>query len=220
MNESQWLVCDDPGEMMEFLNFSTLNRKKRLFGVAACYRSQHLLEEELFRRALAIYEREVDSDSYFMNDPELGRAAAHMELRLMRSPTDQTTPPLLALEAVSCLTSGNCRRAALQACRALSLSQPDCDHAATIEARIQADYLRDIFGNPFRRVTFDPAWRTEHTVGIATRVYDERNFDAMPILADALEDAGCANADLLNHCREPGVHVRGCWVVDLALAKE
>ena len=66
---------------------------------------------------------------------------------------------------------------------------------------------------------FDPNWRTEHTVGLALRMYDDRDFAAMPILADALEEAGCDSQDILTHCREPGVHVRGCWVVDLVLGK-
>jgi hypothetical protein len=68
-------------------------------------------------------------------------------------------------------------------------------------------------------VTFDPAWRTEHTVGLAEKMYDDRDFAALPILADALEEAGCDRADILSHCREPGAHVRGCWVVDLVLGK-
>ena len=50
-------------------------------------------------------------------------------------------------------------------------------------------------------------------------MYDSRDFSAMPILADALQDAGCGSADVLNHCREPGAHVRGCWVVDLVMGK-
>jgi len=83
----------------------------------------------------------------------------------------------------------------------------------------QLEFLRDIIGNPFRPVTFSPSWRTEHTVGIAAKMYDEREFAAMPILADALQEAECEDADILAHCREPGVHVRGCWVVDLVLGK-
>ena len=66
---------------------------------------------------------------------------------------------------------------------------------------------------------FDPKWRTEHTLGLALLMYDDRNFAAMSILADALEEAGCDTADILTHCREPGVHVRGCWVVDHLLGK-
>ena len=79
--------------------------------------------------------------------------------------------------------------------------------------------LRCIVGNPFWPVAFEPRWRTEHTVGIARKMYDDRDFAAMPILADALEEAGCENSDILTHCREPGEHVRGCWVVDLVLGK-
>ncbi|MCE9561742.1 MAG: hypothetical protein K8U57_06765 [Planctomycetes bacterium] len=73
---------------------------------------------------------------------------------------------------------------------------------------------------PFRPVSFDPVWRTSDVVAIATGIYDCRDFSAMPILADALQEAGCDNDDVLNHCRDAnGVHVRGCWVADLILGK-
>ena len=80
--------------------------------------------------------------------------------------------------------------------------------------------VRDIFGNPFRPVTFVHAWLTSDAVSLARQMYDTREFSAMPILADALQDAGCDNPDVLNHCRGDGLHVRGCWVVDLVLGKE
>lgn len=79
--------------------------------------------------------------------------------------------------------------------------------------------MRDIFGNPFRSVTLDPAWRTDNAVLLALQMYGSRDFSAMPILADALQDAGCNNDDILAHCRGEGPHVRGCWVVDLVLGK-
>jgi hypothetical protein len=79
--------------------------------------------------------------------------------------------------------------------------------------------LHDIFGNPFRPVAFDPAWRTDTAVALARQMYESRDFGAMPILADALQDAGCDSADVLDHCRGLGPHVRGCWVVDLVLGK-
>jgi hypothetical protein len=83
-----------------------------------------------------------------------------------------------------------------------------------------AELIREIFGNPFRPVSFDPEWRTSTAVAIAKGMYDTRDFSAIPILADALQDAGCDNEDVLNHCRAAdGVHVRGCWVVDLVLGK-
>jgi hypothetical protein len=86
--------------------------------------------------------------------------------------------------------------------------------------RKQAGFLRDIFGNPFRPVAIDPVWRTSAVSAVANAIYEERCFTDMPILADALEEASCTNADILAHCRSGGEHVRGCWVVDLVLHKE
>jgi len=91
---------------------------------------------------------------------------------------------------------------------------------AETERLEQVHLARDIFGNPFRPLAFDPAWRTSDATGIAAKMYESRNFSAMPILADALEEAGCDSVDILLHCREPGTHVRGCWVVDLVLDKK
>jgi hypothetical protein len=81
-------------------------------------------------------------------------------------------------------------------------------------------WLRDIFGNPFRPASIDPAWQTSTVVSLAQAIYDDRAFDRMPALADALEDGGCDNQGILGHCRSGSQHVRGCWVVDLVLAKE
>jgi hypothetical protein len=80
-------------------------------------------------------------------------------------------------------------------------------------------FLRDIFGNPFRPVTFDPSWRSEPAVALAHTAYDTRNFTLLPILADALEEAGCDHPDVLTHCRGDGPHVRGCWVLDGVLGR-
>ena len=80
--------------------------------------------------------------------------------------------------------------------------------------------IRDIFGNPFRPVAFDRGWRTDDVLGLARGVYEDRAFDRLPILADALQDAGCDSEDILGHCRFDSPHVRGCWVVDLVLGKE
>jgi hypothetical protein len=83
--------------------------------------------------------------------------------------------------------------------------------------------LRCVAGNPFRPVALDSAWL--HWDGgtvrkIAQGIYDDRAFDRLPVLADALEETGCADRDLLDHCRSGGEHVRGCWAVDLLLGKE
>ncbi len=92
--------------------------------------------------------------------------------------------------------------------------------AGRAEEAAQAVLTRDIVGNPFRPATFSPEWRTDTATAIARQMYESRDFGAMPILADALQDAGCDSADILDHCRGDGPHVRGCWVVDLVLGKE
>jgi hypothetical protein len=92
---------------------------------------------------------------------------------------------------------------------------PLADDALAIQAR----FLRDIFGNPFRTVAIDPSWLTSTVVSLAEGIYTDRAFDRLTILADALQDAGCDDPDILDHCRGPGPHVRGCWVVDLVLGK-
>lgn len=88
------------------------------------------------------------------------------------------------------------------------------------ELATQADLFRDIFGNPFRSVEFRLEWFTSDVLLLARGIYADRAFDRMPILADALQDAGCDDDDILNHCREAREHVRGCWVVDLLLGKK
>jgi hypothetical protein len=95
-------------------------------------------------------------------------------------------------------------------------------HSPRNEAfEVQRAIFHDIFGNPLRPVTFSPEWRTDTALSLARTMYDGRDFSAMPILADALQDAGCDNDDILAHCRDPkATHVRGCWVVDLVLGKQ
>jgi hypothetical protein len=77
-----------------------------------------------------------------------------------------------------------------------------------------AGWLREVFGNPFAPAPFDPAWRTATVSALAEGVYADRAFDRLPVLADALEEAGCSDAELLHHCRERGRHDRGCWALD------
>ncbi len=87
-------------------------------------------------------------------------------------------------------------------------------------AEVGSQVLKDIFGNPFRPTILVPVWVNTMVLNLAQDIFDGRIFDCLPLLADSLEDAGCTNADIMNHCRSPGPHVRGCWVVDAVLGKE
>ncbi len=87
------------------------------------------------------------------------------------------------------------------------------------ERKVQTSLVHDLFGNPFRPVTIDHRWLTSTVVDLASAIYDEKALDRMPILADALMDAGCDNDEIISHCRGSGPHVRGCCVVDSILGK-
>jgi hypothetical protein len=93
----------------------------------------------------------------------------------------------------------------------------------TAERKAQATFLRDLLGNPFRPTAIDPGvlfWSNGTVVRLAQAIHEDRRFEDLPILADALEEAGCQDGDILHHCRQPGEHVRGCWTLDLLLGKE
>lgn len=106
----------------------------------------------------------------------------------------------------------------------MQTGQKEKDRITRKAERLRHTHLfRDIFGNPFRFVVVDPAWLAwnKQTIpSIAQGIYDEHAFDRMPILGDALEEAGCNNADILNHCHGSEPHARGCWVVDMILGKK
>ncbi len=128
-------------------------------------------------------------------------------------------------------TAANCHREAAVAVAAVRLAEglppgssaprnPWRDlHPGREDLAVHAALLRDVVGNPFRPVILDPAWLTPSVGALAAAIDAERAFDQLPILADALEEAGCTDEDVLDHCRRPGVHALGCWVVDLLLKK-
>jgi hypothetical protein len=88
------------------------------------------------------------------------------------------------------------------------------------ELRMHAGLLRDVVGSPFRQVALEGAWLTPSVVALARSIYEKGDFGGLPILADALEEAGCSRSAILLHCRQEGPHIRGCWAVDLILARK
>ena len=120
----------------------------------------------------------------------------------------------LTLKAVGALraTEGGAWASVAAATAVLSVTVPILQGSAP--------YLHDIFGNPFRPITIDPRWQTSTVVDLANAIYQEKAFERMPILADALAEGGCDHEEIIHHCRGNGPHVRGCWVVDLLLGKE
>ena len=209
MTEAEWLACDDPEKSLGWLVLEKASlRKLRLFSVACGRHVWASLSDSRSRNAIEVAERFADG------------LATPNELSLAHDAAS-------ALNGDLCGTDdGVCTAAAIASADVCTEVHPvtNCASAAVpgpsiVERSSQADFVREIFGNPFRRVAFDPAWNTVTATSLAQAIYDDRAFDRLPILADALEDAGCTNRDILDHCRLPGEHVRGCWVVDLVLGK-
>jgi hypothetical protein len=244
MTEEEWLACEDLWTMLNKLGSKLSERKSRLFAVACCRRAWHLIPVEESRQCVEAAERFADGlvsqaelsaaidsscracDSEWRGRSQLGRRWGVIEQEVVnavgrvhrtegggRNGTYLAVQRTLAIEQVlmgSQHGDGDGYRVSRSQLGALERE----------EEIQQASLLREIFGNPFRPVAFSPEWCTDTAVALARTMYDSRDFGAMPILADALQDAGCDDEDILSHCRDPKqVHVRGCWVVDLVLGK-
>jgi hypothetical protein len=234
MTEADWLACTDPGPMLEHLRAKASDRKLRLFACACCRRTWGLLQAE-GRRAVEAAEGHADglvaADQMRQAGTEARRPVGDFyEAANLGGHGVVLTGGLAAAEAAACCTAPaalSCERAARFA--ALAFGQPAegiIPLGSPAEGVAQCRLLRDIFANPFRPVTPSAAWQTPQVVALAQAAYDQRELPAGPldparlaVLADALEEAGCADAGLLGHLRGPGPHVRGCWAVDLLLGK-
>src|SRR5262249_6257170 len=177
--------------MLKLRRGQASDRKRRLFGVACSRRVWGLLDP-LARAAVEVAERFAD-----------GQAGAE-ELRAARLAC-QAAGAGAAWYAAASRPAVAARNAALSAQAA----------SAPAERAAQAAALDELFGNPLRAAGVAPAWQTPAVVALARGIYEERAFGRMPLLAGALAEAGCADEEVLAHCRVPGGHIRGCWVLDL-----
>jgi hypothetical protein len=211
MTEEEWLVCNDP-EVMLRLGW-TPARKRRLFAVACCARIANVMTES--------GQKAVEAAEAFADGAIDARELAQIRLRVGYPNAARRDHAANAARAASAQVELlGALDAASQAVRACVTSPAEQDSQHSAERAAQTALIRDIFGNPFRPIAFSPEWRTDTVVALASQMYESRDFGAMPILADALQDAGCDSEDILTHCRDPRqVHVRGCWVVDLVLEK-
>jgi hypothetical protein len=252
MNEAEWLACAEPSRLLASLFARTQADKPaagderfRRFAIACCRRVAEVLE---FGDTYALDCLEIYATSRLheaiLKARRFNRSAANDASRVLStvSRTDGVTrlraqARSLATSAVWTCTKSKATRAAMAYCEAAAAMATIKVMRAPIpeshrcnewlapyaaELAMQASFLRDIFGNPFRPVTLSPARQPPQVVALAQAAYDNRHLPAgtleparLAVLADALEDAGCDNAELLGHLRGPGPHVRGCWVVDL-----
>jgi hypothetical protein len=225
---------------VERLRVNPGRRKARHFAAACCRRVEHLFRFPQLAGLLAMVEEYAEGrigleellvatrkvkaevgdevaepsqlDWLLRRAHRLGLASEYEMLRT--TPADRLAHAacLLAADGDSANAVDCWQRTAEAAANAAAAANAGADLAA--ELAFQADLLRDLFGNPFIPAAFDPHWRTSAVLDLAASVHESGDYAAMPILADALQEAGCEDAEVLGHCRAAPVHARGCWVVD------
>lgn len=243
MTEGEWWASDQLGPMLRYLDYRYVARKPegrrrlRLFACACCRTAWDQLVDERSRRAVEVAERFALGKA---RRAELSAAGEEASAAVAGHTTsDAPTRNQLRLQwlAVTAAAGVTQTRYALAATEAVArqvielratlrgnisaVGRPS-DDLLREEERDIAAIAREVFGNPFHPTRCEPGWVTSGggvVSKLARAVWDERTFDRLPILADALEDAGCTDPRILEHCRAGGTHVRGCWVIDLILGK-
>jgi hypothetical protein len=242
MTEADWNSCTDPQAMLEWLRHQrrASDRKLRLFAVGCCRRIWHLLTDPRSRRAVEVMERaadgEVDEEDLYLvvtGAETVADAAvtssATVEQEAGVSAAFAALNATIAARKAAAYSSANACSAVYHA--ATAANEPAPANTRKAERAAQSRLLRDLFGNPFRSPPrLYPSvldWNDRVVVRLANAVYEGRELPSgtldparLAVLADAVEEAGCVDAELLGHLRGPGPHVRGCWVVDLTLGKE
>ncbi len=228
MTEPEWLSCDNPTPMLEFLRGRASERRLRLFAVACCRRIWHRLIHDGSRAAVSFAEQYADG---LCGPDEIGTAwaGANDARDLAFSAQEVHRRSRSALEYYAASAAYDLMNVPPPEDDPLSVVLEDagnsCEWAASAqvhvkaERAIQASLLRDVIGNPFRPVTVAPEWQTPSIVELARQIYEDRSFDRLAEMAESLEAAGCTDAEILRHCRSVGAHVRGCWVLDQLLGK-
>jgi hypothetical protein len=220
VTEVEWLNSSDPAAMLLYLRDRASKRKLRLFACALARRAWSLLSTERIRRAVEAAERFADGAAPKREMTAAGAAAQQAAWTVSRDgprfKDDRTAAAFaIARDAAYAIVW----EAATLACREAKLAE--------ISAASRRAVLRDIFGNPFRPVSISSAvlaWNDAVVSRLAQSAYEERELPAgtldngrLAVLADALEEAGCTDADILAHLRGPGPHVCGCWAIDAIL---
>lgn len=224
MTPHEWLTSDDPLRMLELVRVRASGRKLRLFACACCRRVSHLFANKYGHRLLYVAEQYAEGN--------VSRQALQAAQDALGSGGAANAAQAASRQACYALSGGDVVATVRDAALALGYETAyrggtdgwGAPRAAAVrsEKEFQARLARDVLGNLFHTVALDPGWlspRSGLVKTMARTIYEERRFDELPILADALEDAGCDNVDILSHCRRLGPHARGCWVLDLILGK-
>lgn len=232
LSEADWLACPYPGALIDYVNQSKqIGRRKFFLAGAACVRRiWHLLNGAESRAAVEAAERYADGEISQEELLAIQKPASDFHRRW-----HEGDPRFMAAIAASRLShdlrqnqglAEHTMYAPVDASKAVALLNGVSEGSEVwyakeqAEMRVQAEIYRCVMGNPFRPMELKPMWQTPKIIHLGSAIYADRAFERLPLLADALEEAGCTNADMLVHCRSKGPHARGCWVIDLLLGRE
>jgi hypothetical protein len=207
MSEVEWRLSGDPAALLWHLHLRASTRKFHLFACAYVRRAWHLLDER-GRALVAVVERYADG----LVPP------AAVDTAFTEGRSDAASQAVRALGGIG----HNPWRGALAAAEWAARALAEAAGHIPREREAQTELIREVFGDPFRRVEREHRWlvfQNRLVLKLALAAYRDRSFDTLPILADALEDAGCTEQALLDHLRSPGPHVLGCWALDVILGK-
>jgi hypothetical protein len=217
MTEQEWLQCSSPDRMLPFIEPLASARKLRLFACAVARSALHLLGGELRGLATGC----LEAGEKFADGAVSAAAVEAARAKLRATPGEFQMAATAVWSALTIPSVDGWESMAVVAAHAALFAAAATDKTNGVVSPANSHLLRDIIGpSPFHAVAFSAEWRSDAAVGIARRMYEARDFFAMPILADALRAAGCEEQRVFGHCRGPGPHVRGCWVVDMVLGKE
>jgi hypothetical protein len=215
MTEGEWLECTDPEAMLKVLQGKASDRKLRSFACACCRHIWQLLDKPQSRTAVEMTERFADGE---ISQDQLNDAAQAVRGAAW-SWSQYAEPALVAARSASGSAANVAAIHGTHTDQNVSWNQVRLKERAE-----QCCLLRDVVGMlPFKSLSVDSSWLSWSdavVVKLAQGIYDNRAFDQLPILADALEEAGCTTMDILTHLRGTGPHVLGCWVVDLCLGRD
>ena len=229
MTEAEWLAGEDLERLLRWLEWGMRpERKWQLFALACLEPLAPHIHDERLKLALSAIARNAEGRGAAAELESAREDAEAAHDLIWADPSEQRWFYVseYAARAVTLATQAGYEGHARQIAKFCSETLRLCADYHTADAvrreanDRQVSLIYDIFGNPFRPVALDPLWLTFDVQALAQGIDADRAFDRMPILADALQDAGCDNPDVLNHCRDPhATHVRGCWVLDLLLGK-
>jgi hypothetical protein len=194
VTEAEWLASTDPVAMLEHVREHAGDRKLRLFAVACCRHNWEAITDD-------------------------GRDAVEVAGQF----ADGEVTATALREAWSRTAAFSCESLASSGLEPYPLHYWIRRQCENFDLKDAVPILRDLFGHLFSHRAVEPAWLRFNdglVARLAEGIYADQAFDQLPILGDALEDAGCADRAILDHCRSGGEHYRGCWVVDLLLRKQ